>query len=338
MRYWSVDILSVLRGQSTFCQEERHRVRGRTCMKVLVRELHNSPAEVGERRCFVKRPFQLALIVGILLTAFFVYSWNSTPVKQDQNVFMPGSQSGSVNLEAATRCDNCHGGYNRAVEPAHNWRGSMMAHAARDPLWLACLTVAGQDSIWALGNANAQDLCIRCHTPPGWLAGRSEPTNTSALAGSDFEGVHCDSCHRMVDPFNAIKQSPELPTETNATAIAEAQKTYQQDYNVLAPLLLFNGSPFFNTGTRLPTYFGDGNLPNYVESTSGQYFVDPTGPKRGPRFDANPKHQWYYSRYHKTKYMCATCHDVSNPALANVLLGSGVPEQQAAAVGDVSPV
>src|SRR3990172_2779644 len=170
----------------------------------------------------------------LFFIVFVAYSWTPMPVNQDQRIFMPGSQPGSANLESATRCDNCHGGYNLAVEPAHNWRGSMMANAARDPLWMACLTVANQDSIWALGNANAGDLCIRCHTPGGWLAGHSDPTNTTALTGSDFEGVHCDSCHRMVDAFNALKQTPELAAETNATAIAEANKTYQRDYDVLA--------------------------------------------------------------------------------------------------------
>ncbi|MCX8091165.1 MAG: fibronectin type III domain-containing protein [Verrucomicrobiae bacterium] len=266
--------------------------------------------------------------VGVLL----VYGWTPLPIKQDRRVFMPGSQQGAVNLESATRCDNCHGGYNKAVEPAHNWRGGMMANAARDPLWAACLTVALQDSIWALGNPNAGDLCIRCHSPAGWLGGRSDPPNLTALAGSDFEGISCDACHKMTDAFRGLRQLDDLPPETNATAIAEANKTYLQDLNVLSPLTLFDGTPFFNRTTDLPTYFGDGVWPKYVEATSGQYFVDPTNPKRGPRWDADPKHQWYYSRFHKTKYMCATCHDVSNPVLGRLLSGDmGLPEKQAAA-------
>lgn len=61
-----------------------------------------------------------------------------------------------------------------------------MANAAHDPLWAACLTVSLQDSIWALGNAIAGDLCIRCHTPTGWLGGHSDPPNLTKLAGSDL--------------------------------------------------------------------------------------------------------------------------------------------------------
>lgn len=42
----------------------------------------------------------------------------------------PGTQPQEVgNLEAPSKCDNCHGGYDISAEPAHNWRGSMMANA-----------------------------------------------------------------------------------------------------------------------------------------------------------------------------------------------------------------
>lgn len=268
------------------------------------------------------------VFIGVLL----VYGWTPLPVKQDRLVFMPGSQPGSVNLESATRCGNCHGGYNKAVEPAYNWRGGMMANAARDPLWAACLTVALQDSIWALGNANAGDLCIRCHTPTGWLGGHSDPPNLTALSGSDFEGVSCDACHKMTDAFRALRQLDDLAAETNSTAITEANKTYAADLNVLSPLTLFDGSLFFDASANLPSHFGNGELPNYVEATSGQYIMDGTTPKRAPRWDADPKHQWYYSRFHKTKYLCATCHDVSNPVLGRLLANDlAVPEKQVAA-------
>lgn len=262
-------------------------------------------------------------------------AWTPKPVKQDRNVFMPGSQPGSIILDTANKCDNCHGGYNTPVEPAYNWRGSMMAQAGRDPMWLACMTTAMQDSIWALGNPNAGDLCIRCHSPVGWLGGRSDPPNTTALtAGTgDFEGVNCDSCHRTLDPFLARFQ-PDRPTETNATGISESQITTNADHAVLQTLLLFESNAFYNAATRLPAYYGAGHITNYSEATSGQYFFDTVNltTKRGPRYDADPKsHNVYYSRHHKSRSMCATCHDVSNPALANVVLGAGVPERQTAA-------
>jgi hypothetical protein len=282
------------------------------------------------------RRARVVVAVGLtVLGGSLALAWTPLPVKQDQNLFMPGTQQGDATLERAeSNCLNCHAGYDPIAEPGENWQGSMMAQAARDPLWKTCLTVADQDSIWALGNPNAGDLCIRCHSPVGWLGGRSDPTNTSGLdsQSGDFEGINCDACHRMLDPFNALHQ-PGLPAETNADAIAQDNLTTNEDNTVLQTLLLFNSNAFYNATTRLPVYYGAGDITNYSESTSGQYFIDTiqNNYKRGPYYDADPKkHQPYYSRFHKSRGMCATCHDVSNPALANVAITNGLPERAAA--------
>ena len=80
------------------------------------------------------------------------------------DIQQPGTQPAEVgNLESPDKCDNCHGGYNTAVEPAFNWRGSMMANAGRDPIFWATVAVAEQDF------DGAGDLCIRCHSTGGWL-------------------------------------------------------------------------------------------------------------------------------------------------------------------------
>ena len=46
----------------------------------------------------------------------------------------------------STTCVTCHGNYDHAVEPWHNWHGSMMGQAMRDPLFLATMVVAEQDA------------------------------------------------------------------------------------------------------------------------------------------------------------------------------------------------
>ena len=108
---------------------------------------------------------------------------------------LPGTQPPDMgSLETVSKCDNCHGGYDIAVEPDRNWRGSMMAQATRDPLYWATVAVAEQDF------SGAGDLCLRCHTPDGWGGDRSTPTDGSALGSNDADGVSCDSCHRMTNP------------------------------------------------------------------------------------------------------------------------------------------
>jgi hypothetical protein len=275
----------------------------------------------------------LVVAFSVMVTAALtlpVGGWTPVPVKDDQNLFMPGTQPGGGGIFREVQyCEACHGGYDEEVEPVYNWRGSMMAQAARDPLWLACLAVADQDAIWVVGNPNAGDLCIRCHTPPGWLEERSDPTNTSALIDSDYEGITCDFCHRMVDPF-AEQGQPDVGDDTHPNAIDMAQDTYLRDIEVLENHTLFDSSLFLSPA-HLAMHFGNGNLPNYIESGGGQYFVDFSETIRGPFWDGNPSHLVNYSRFHSSKMFCVTCHDVSNSVLASALLDADVPETQAAA-------
>jgi len=147
-------------------------------------------------------------------------------------VQQPGTQPREVgNLETPDRCDNCHGGYNSAVEPAFNWRGSMMANAGRDPIFWATLAVAEQDF------DGAGDLCIRCHSAGGWYAGHSTPTDGSGLAAGDADGVDCDTCHTMTNPAGT-----ELAGVMNPPFIANDEQTPVTGYYGSGMLSLSGGS------------------------------------------------------------------------------------------------
>ena len=112
-----------------------------------------------------------ALLLSLLFVSFFV-TYGFTADVVPSTIDQPGTQPQEIsNLESPDKCDNCHGGYNTATEPAFNWRGSMMANAGRDPIFWATLAIAEQDF------DGAGDLCIRCHSTAGWLAGRSTPTD-----------------------------------------------------------------------------------------------------------------------------------------------------------------
>jgi len=186
-------------------------------------------------------------------------------------------QPGSQPFEAGTLSDHsscltCHGGYDSSVEPGHNFLGMMMAQAARDPIFYACLAVAEQDA------PGAGDLCLRCHTPIGWLSGRSNPTSGTQLQPIDLDGVSCDFCHRAVDPVYKPGVSP-----------AEDQ----------AVLSMISG--------HVPTGY-----------SNGQYVVDPDTRKRGPFGDPVTPHAWLQSAFHRSSDWCGTCHEVSNPVFNRV--------------------
>jgi len=84
--------------------------------------------------------------------------------------------------------------------PFDTWVASMMGNTMRDPLFLAALTVAEQDA------PGVGDYCLRCHTPPGFVGGRTRGRPSSArgadLTMGDRDGVSCDSCHRMLPTTN----------------------------------------------------------------------------------------------------------------------------------------
>jgi hypothetical protein len=191
---------------------------------------------------------------------------------------MPGTQPGEVSgLQTADRCDNCHGGYDTNAEPAHLWNGSMMAHAASDPIFWATVAIAEQDF------DGAGDLCLRCHTPQGWLGGRSTPTDGSALSPStDSDGVECDLCHRLADPIAVAPQPIGVQT------------------------------PGFVAATGGEGHYG-----------SAQYVIYDGNEKLGPFDDADARHQWRQSTYYRSSALCGTCHDVSNPVVGNVAPGRG---------------
>lgn len=240
-------------------------------------------------------------LIGIIILLTAITVWGAVPTTLN-DFFLPGSQPGqSGNIEHPSKCDNCHGGYDQAVEPAFNWRGSMMSQAARDPLFYACLAISNQDA------PQSGDLCIRCHSPDGWLQGRSVPTDGSALNSGDREGVQCDFCHKLVKPTPlGVNPYPDDSAYTSGT--------YTQDQSYLSAL-----NP----------------IPGW--SANGMYIADDNNAKRGPFVDAAAKHQMFYSPFHKEAELCGTCHDVSNPVYAKDVNGAYVPNAFNQAAPDFDP-
>ena len=213
--------------------------------------------------------------IGIVsVIAFFLIAAIVTTL---DDFFLPGSQPGqSGTFDDPNQCANCHGGYDDNIEPFFTWKGNMMAQAMRDPLYLASMTIANQDAV------DSGDLCIRCHSPSGWLEGRSTPTDGSALNALDMEnGVQCHFCHKLIDP----------------------KSTSTEDLTYMSTL------------TDIPP-----------QSGNGMFVVDSeNNTKRGPYEDANANHPTIYSPFHSESELCATCHDVSNPAFSKAPDGTYQP-------------
>lgn len=309
-------------------------------------------------------------------------AWMPDDVALSPAVRMPGTQPNELSFEltgpekndgGGAGCLNCHGENQLIGNPpatattGYPWVGSMMGQAARDPIFWATMTVALQDSVWALGNADAGDLCLRCHFPEGWLGGRSGHNNAgdlnaSAMMDSDYDGVHCDVCHMAFDPFyedaldgsrEGVTNWAEMPWDETPNPLLPEQfnvvveNTYLEDREQAPFIGLFNGSTGFylDSGTLnfLPKYS------DYNENAGGQMFMSDTpgiqappghSSKRGPFIngiiDGAADHEdILYSRYHKSKFFCSTCHDVSNPVIENLGLPGAVLVDNSGADNDL---
>ena len=219
------------------------------------------------------------LVSFVILAIAAVASALAGPLPTTLDDFiLPGTQPETLPTEIrlSSECSLCHTPSNAISR----WQGSLMAHAARDPLFYACLTIAEQDA------PGSGEICIRCHVPRAWLAGRSTPTDGAAITMEDRDGINCQFCHQMVDPIDPFDDAP---------AIDEA---------ILTALGL--------------------NVPTSVHT--GTYVMDPDDRnRRGPFADANSPHPHPTSPFHQRSDLCATCHDVSNPAHSRQPDGSYLP-------------
>ncbi len=181
-------------------------------------------------------------------------------------------------------CKDCHSidanipGFDNL--PYLLWAGSMMANASRDPIFWAALDVANHDA------GGVGDFCLRCHTPTGWYAGRSDPPGGTpdgcGLIGpidipdtpgqrTDFAGVSCHMCHRMM-----VNENPP-PGE---------QQVYYE-----------NGEAWLD----------DSDCGGQGEPCRRGPYDYPVG---GP---PTPPHPWAYSVYHRQADICGNCHNVTSP-------------------------
>lgn len=208
----------------------------------------------------------ISLVGGAVATLTFALPAPTTL----NDFFGPGTQPNTLAdpILTAQACSFCHGNYDETHEPFRPWAASMMGQAARDPLFHACLAIANQDA------PESGDLCIRCHTPGGWLGGRSTPTDGSALTGADFEGVTCNFCHRMVDPEYTPGIDPAVD-ESIILNLEDIPESPHSGHYIVDPLDRRRG-PF--------------------DLTKNFFY-----------------HDWLQSPFHQDSAMCATCHDVSNP-------------------------
>ena len=104
---------------------------------------------------------------------------------------VPTEPGGLTNpLLESLDCQNCHSFPNAMgheadppYAPFFGWQGTLMANAARDPVFWAGVALADQDE------PGGTEDCVRCHAPRAFIEGRGDAISMDALSSEDLEGV-----------------------------------------------------------------------------------------------------------------------------------------------------
>jgi hypothetical protein len=212
-----------------------------------------------------------------------------------EDFFQPGTPTMPTGFQefsvAYLSCSTCHSfsdddNPDEITAPLDNWAMSLMAHAMRDPVFQAAVTIANQDA------AGSGAFCFRCHAPTAYGTGRGlDGSFDNLIAPDDFDGVNCSFCHRLVDPvFDPDENPPE--DEAILQALIDAG-TYPD------PDEPGNGRFIFDpTDTR-------------------------RGPI-DPGINMHGAAQIIVSPHHTEASVCASCHDLSNPVFSKAEDGTWV--------------
>ena len=231
-------------------------------------------------------------LVGVCLWA--PAAWAHHP---EEPFAAPGTEPFELVLdfESPQRCFGCHRDVDppERVAPGDTWAGSMHANAFRDPIFQAALSIANQDHL------DSGSFCLRCHTPVGWLNGRSLPGNGSGLEPAHREGITCAFCHRLDPGRDRLVPGPLI-----------GQGSYY-----VHDELLYRG-PFADAPSLHPTvrdpYIESAELCGICHSVSnpGQPYLDPdTGEELMERLpEQHTYEEWAQSAFAAEGITCQRCH------------------------------
>ncbi|MEA1875947.1 MAG: T9SS type A sorting domain-containing protein [Bacteroidota bacterium] len=136
----------------------------------------------------------------LCIVAFSTQEWSI----QLRNLKTSGLPTGYNELFAASgECANCHNSQvspeGKSIALANDWRSTMMANAARDPLWRAKVSVELKEN--PDFTAVIEQKCTSCHAPGGNFnavhlgQGYTFEKMDSDIIGLD--GVQCTVCHQI---------------------------------------------------------------------------------------------------------------------------------------------
>ena len=241
----------------------------------------------------------------LLAPALFLLAW--VPSLQAQSTALPTATSSL--FSGSGNCADCHTSDGTALRDSKgtdlsistDWRATMMANAAKDPLWQAKVETEVQENPHL--QAVIEDKCTTCHAPMGRTQaifdGASGYTldemRASALA---LDGVSCTVCHQI--------QPGNLGTDAS----------FSGGYEITDARIIFG--PYANVLT-MPMQNQVGYTPTLGQHIQGSelcatchtlftQFVDDQGQVAGTFPEQVPYLEWQNSVFAQQDVQCQDCH------------------------------
>lgn len=247
------------------------------------------------------RSFRSLLPAAVALVSGFAIAGDARAGLGDLLGTKPGDLANPGFLDA-DGCTTCHGnGFmnDKTYLPSDSWGGTMMANAARDPVFFAGLAVANQD-VPGVGT-----YCLRCHSPIGYVRGHATPSDGSAFDAIDQQGIGCETCHRArasnlsADPYvvsdaqlfydgNELKDGPYPPCDATGMPVgcsSSPAHDVEQSTTIDTPTFcgqchqVTNPDRMMRDATGTPTSFEFPLDTTYEEWKSSAYATGGASPK-----------------------------------------------------------
>lgn len=230
----------------------------------------------------------------LLFGSFIIYS--SLPDDNDVNFAGSGT---CIMCHVSDGASNTYNGED--VSPVSLWRSTMMAHAAKDPLWRA--VVSEETDVFPEMKELIETTCTRCHAPMGNTKSMFEGNEYFTFNDLDksalgLDGVSCTLCHQVAD---SLLGNPE--TYSGHYQIGKDRIIYGPYENPLVEVManMVNFTPRYSkhvnqselcaTCHTLFTPFFD------MDNKFGGYFPEQT-----------PYLEWKNSVYGIAQVSCQSCH------------------------------
>ena len=232
--------------------------------------LHNLTHLIRIKKLFIP----LVILTVALLVAGVVYAdvLDRTPPRG--TVPNPGTQQQELAnitfpapynvFEFVVTCAGCHGGgIDQNAGHFGNWAGSSMGSAARDPVFRANQIAVNNIIQGLTGEDGAGNMCMRCHSPNGWMSGRFDPTLAgdaegrtmihSILASTDDEGILCEFCHRAIGnvTFKRADLNPNDPVWNMMAGISDWPHTGNPYVDQAGDPTIAVGNPYGDTTLQI---------------------------------------------------------------------------------------